>query len=154
PRGARAPPRAALARGVLLRDHRGRRPRRGTRRPRRRGGPVSGLRVTFAKELLSYFYSPVSYLIAVLFYLWHCALVSNLAQGFAQQQADRELFPTYSYSMPSMGWMVLLVPGILTMRCFAEERRTGSIETLMTAPVSDLGVVVGKWLAAVAFFLL
>jgi hypothetical protein len=33
--------------------------------------------------------------------------------------------------------MVMLVPGILTMRCFAEERRTGSIETLMTAPVRD-----------------
>jgi ABC-2 type transport system permease protein len=43
--------------------------------------------------------------------------------------------------------MVILVPGILTMRTFAEERRTGSLETLMTAPVRDVEVVVGKWLA-------
>jgi ABC-2 type transport system permease protein len=115
---------------------------------------MSGLRVTFGKELLSHFYSPVSYLIAVLFYLWHGALVSYVAQIFALQRADRELFPTQCYGLQSTMFMVVLVPGILTMRCFAEERRTGSIETLMTAPVSDLGVVLGKWLAAVAFFLL
>jgi ABC-2 type transport system permease protein len=115
---------------------------------------VSGLRVTFGKELLSHFYSPVSYLIAVLYYLLHGAIVSGGAQAFAQQHFDREMFPTWSYSQGSTGFMVLWVPGLLTMRCIAEERRTGSIETLMTAPVSDLGVVLGKWLASVAFFLL
>ena len=115
---------------------------------------MNGALVTFRKELLSYCYSPVSYLIAVVFYLWHGVLVTSLAKTFALAQADRELFPTYSYGLSSTFFMVLLVPGILTMRCFAEERRTGSIEMLMTAPVRDAGVVLGKWLAAVAFYLL
>ncbi len=115
---------------------------------------MNGAFVTFRKELQSYCYSPVSYLIAVVFYLWHGALVTNLAKSFASAQADRELFPTYSYGLSSTFFMVLLVPGILTMRCFAEERRSGSIEMLMTAPVRDLGVVLGKWFAAVTFFLL
>ncbi|MEO6594778.1 MAG: ABC transporter permease subunit, partial [Planctomycetota bacterium] len=48
----------------------------------------------------------------------------------------------------------MIVPGILTMRCFAEERRSGSIETLMTAPVRDSAIVIGKWAAATAFFAL
>ena len=115
---------------------------------------MTGTLVTFRKELLSYCYSPVSYLIAVLFYLWHGFLVTEGALKFVEGQADRDLFPTYCYGLPSTFFMVLLVPGILTMRCFAEERRSGSIEVLMTAPVRDLGVVLGKWLAAVVFYLL
>ena len=45
-------------------------------------------------------------------------------------QADTDLLPTACYSLQSTFLMVLLVPAILTMRCFAEERKTGSIETL------------------------
>ncbi|MFM1871357.1 MAG: hypothetical protein RL398_779, partial [Planctomycetota bacterium] len=67
---------------------------------------------------------------------------------------DLDLFPTATYGKTSTFLMVMLVPALLTMRCFAEERRTGSIETLMTAPVTDAGVVAGKWLAAAGFYAL
>jgi ABC-2 type transport system permease protein len=46
------------------------------------------------------------------------------------------------------------MPPIITMRLFAEEKRTGTIETLMTAPVTDVQVVLGKFLAALCFFAL
>jgi ABC-2 type transport system permease protein len=115
---------------------------------------MTGWWVTFKKELLSYCVSPVSWLIAFLFYLWRGVQVSQLARGFAASRFDQDLFPTWSYGLGSTAWMVILVPGILTMRCFAEERRTGSFESLMTAPVRDGGVVFGKWAAAAVFFAL
>jgi ABC-2 type transport system permease protein len=113
---------------------------------------VNGAVVTLKKELVSYCCSPVSYLIAVLFYLWRGFEVTNAAHVFNVWQYDQDLFPSACYAFTSTFFMVLLVPGVLTMRCFAEERRTGSIETLMTAPVRDHEVVLGKWLAAVVFY--
>lgn len=115
---------------------------------------MRGAWTTFKKELLSYACSPVSYLIAVLFYLWRGIETVSVTQAFAAFQYDTDLFPTAFYGFRSTFFMVLLVPGILTMRCFAEERRTGSIETLTTAPVRDHEIVLGKWGAAVAFYAL
>lgn len=115
---------------------------------------MNGALVTFRKELLSYCVSPVSWLIGVLFYLWRGFEVTGKCWQFAVYRADRDLFPTETYGLASTFMMVILVPGILTMRTFAEERRTGSIETLMCAPVRDGAVVLGKWAAAAVFFAL
>lgn len=113
---------------------------------------LRGAWVTFRKELLSYCVSPVSWVIAFLFYLWRGYELRGLVEGFAYYHGDLDQFPAATYGQTSTGWMVVLVPALLTMRCFAEERRTGSIETLMTAPVTDAGVVFGKWLAAATFY--
>ena len=113
---------------------------------------MKGAVTTIKKELLSYAVSPVSWIIAVLFYLVRGFEVSQQAISFAIYRADVNQFPAATYGVGSTYLMVLLVPGILTMRCFAEERRTGSIETLMTAPLRDIDVVIGKWLAATVFF--
>jgi len=115
---------------------------------------MNRLLVTFQKELFSYCISPVSWIIAVVFYLWRGFEVYGTVLGFHAYRADQDLLPTATYGLTSTFWMVVLVPGILTMRTFAEERRTGSLETLMTAPVRDVEVVVGKWAAASAFFAL
>jgi len=115
---------------------------------------MSGTLTTLKKELLSYAVSPVSWLIAVLFYLVRGFELVTIAVNFAIYKADPNQFPGATYGAGSTFYMVLLVPGILTMRCFAEERRTGSIETLMTAPIRDFDVVLGKWLAAAIFFAL
>lgn len=115
---------------------------------------MNGALVTFRKELLSYFVSPVSWVIAVVFYLWRGYEISSLTEFFALSNGDPDVFVSATYSRPSTFWMVILVPGILTMRCFAEERRTGSMEMLMTAPVKDGGVVLGKWAAAAVFYAL
>jgi ABC-2 type transport system permease protein len=115
---------------------------------------MTGALATFRKELLSYCCSPVSYLIAVLFYLWRGFEVYRIAVFCYLAKPDPDQFPTWCYGQNSTYMMVVLVPAVLTMRCFAEERRTGSIETLMTAPVGEGGVVVGKWLAATVFYAL
>ena len=113
---------------------------------------MKGAYTTLKKELLSYAVSPVSWIIAVLFYLVRGFELASIALEFAVFRGDPNQFPSATYAAGSTFYMVLLVPGILTMRCFAEERRTGSIETLMTAPVRDVEVVLGKWLAAAIFF--
>ena len=115
-------------------------------------GAAKGAYTTLKKELLSYAVSPVSWIIAVLFYLVRGFELASIALEFAVFRGDPGQFPSATYAAGSTFYMVLLVPGILTMRCFAEERRTGSIETLMTAPVRDVEVVLGKWLAAAIFF--
>ncbi|MCC7397962.1 MAG: ABC transporter permease [Planctomycetes bacterium] len=115
---------------------------------------MNGALVTFKKELFSSCLNPVGWIIAVIFYLWRGFEMYALAYQFAAYRADVELLAPQSYGLPSTFLMVMLVPGVLTMRCFAEERRTGSLETLMTAPVRDGAIVFGKWAAAVAFFAL
>jgi len=115
---------------------------------------MNRLLVTFQKELFSYGTSPVSWIIAVVFYLWRGFEVYGAIGSFHYYRADQDLLPTATYGLTSTFWMVVLVPGILTMRTFAEEQRTGSLETLMTAPVRDFEVVAGKWLAATVFFAL
>ena len=109
---------------------------------------------TLKKELVSYFFNPVAYVIAVLFYLFRGWEIWAQTQGLAAIGADRDLYSTYYMFCRSTNFMIVLVPPILTMRCFAEEWRTGSLEVLLTAPVRDHEIVLGKWLAAVVFFAL
>ncbi|MDP6930970.1 MAG: ABC transporter permease [Planctomycetota bacterium] len=109
---------------------------------------------TLKKELISYFSSPVAYVIAVLFYLYRGFEVQSVVKQVSEFQLDRDLFSTLFMFQQSSNFMVVLVPPILTMRCFAEERRTGSLEVLMTAPVRDIEVVLGKWFAALSFFMI
>src|SRR6202047_4502164 len=61
------------------------------------------------------------------------------------EQVIRPIFSNISV----IGWS--LIP-MITMRLFAEEKRTGTIELLVTSPVRDLEIVLGKWLAAVALY--
>ncbi|MBM4060356.1 MAG: hypothetical protein FJ265_04550 [Planctomycetes bacterium] len=115
---------------------------------------MRGACTVFQKELLSYFVSPVSWIVAVVFYLWRGYELSSMAHYAMLVRADPDLFASATYTLPSTTAMVLLVPALLTMRCFAEERRTGSIELLATAPVRDGEVVLGKWAAATVFYAL
>ena len=115
---------------------------------------MNAILVTLRKELVSYCYSPVSYLVAVLFYLLHGTLLHALVVAFSLGGADADILPTQSYGLMSTFVMVVLVPALLTMRCFAEERRSGSLEMLVTAPVRDHELVLGKWGAAAAFYAL
>ncbi len=105
------------------------------------------------KELWSLAVSPVSYVIFFLFYLFRGFEVVGILQRFARG-GDVDSFSTYYLLTASTQWMVVMVPPILTMRSFAEEKRTGSLELLMTAPVRDHEVVLGKWLGAWIFYTL
>ena len=96
------------------------------------------------RELTSFFYSPVGYLVVGLFAL----ITTMLFLGTFREGQPATLRPVFEWVV----WlMVFLVPA-LSMRLFADEFRSGTIETLMTSPVTDTQVVLGKWLGAVGFF--
>lgn len=106
---------------------------------------------TFAiakRELNAYFASPVAYVVIAAFLVIMGLLFSwVLVQPLMYREAD--LGPMLS----SAPVILLLVAPAITMRLLAEEQRTGTIELLLTAPVNDWEVVLGKFLAAFALFL-
>jgi ABC-2 type transport system permease protein len=110
------------------------------------------------RELGAYFLGPMAFLIllALQFIAWlnFWELVDSLTR---RQEAYSTLSdPLNSYiSTSTPFWIALLIAiPALTMRLIAEERRTGTIETLLTVPVTETEVVVAKWLAGVGMYLL
>lgn len=113
----------------------------------------SGLAV-FVRELKSYFYSPLAYVLLTFFLLvqgWYFSLiVGYLSDPRFPAGKPLEMF----FGQTIFTWLVLIFAGVfLTMRSIAEELRQGTIESLMTAPITETQVVVSKYAAALVFFL-
>ena len=96
--------------------------------------------IIMKRELKSYFTSPVAYIVTALFLI--IAGILFYSTFFLYDRAELRQFFS---SLPLL--LSFFIPA-LTMRIFAEERRVGSIETLMTLPVTELDVVTGKYLAS------
>src|SRR5262245_58448782 len=114
------------------------------------------------KELKSYFASPIAYVLMAMF-----ALIFGF--GFYTATRDFYRFSFQSQMMGQAGPMnvneqiirpllgfastiaLFLVP-MITMRLIAEEKRTGTIELLMTSPVKDIEIIIGKWLGAILLY--
>lgn len=115
------------------------------------------------KELRSYFVSPIGYAVVALF-----ALIFGLVFYIATRD-----FVNYTFRAQMMGGggvanvneqiirpilgfagtvSLFLIP-MITMRTFAEEKRNGTIELLLTSPVEDIGIVLGKWLGGLLLYL-
>jgi ABC-2 type transport system permease protein len=97
------------------------------------------------REFSSYFATPVAYVFIVIFLILSGALTFTLGNFFARGQAD--LIPFFSL----VPWLFLFLVPALTMRLWAEERRLGTIELLLTLPLPPWQAVLGKFLAAWAF---
>ncbi|MDB5314994.1 MAG: transporter permease [Rhodospirillales bacterium] len=97
------------------------------------------------RELAGYFATPVAYVFIVIFLVLSGALTFTLGGFFARGQAD--LSPFFNF----IPWLFLFLVPALTMRLWAEERRLGTIELLLTLPITQWQAVVGKFLAAWAF---
>ncbi|WP_232479026.1 ABC transporter permease [Roseomonas rosulenta] len=97
------------------------------------------------RELAGYFATPVAYVFIVIFLMLAGALTFTLGGFFARGQADLGPFFTF------VPWLFLFLVPALTMRLWAEERRLGTIELLLTLPLPQWQAVVGKFLAAWAF---
>lgn len=97
------------------------------------------------RELAGYFATPVAYVFIVIFLVLAGALTFTLGNFFGRGQAD--LIPFFSF----VPWLFLFLVPALTMRLWAEERRLGTIELLLTLPLPQWQAVVGKFLAAWAF---
>jgi ABC-2 type transport system permease protein len=114
---------------------------------------MKAILATLGRELRAYFFSPLAYIVLTVFLLvngfvfW--LIVSFLSDPRATIGAPLEFF----FGQTFFFWLVLLfVTPVLTMRLLSEERRSGTIEVLMTAPITEGQVVVGKYLAAVVFY--
>ena len=99
----------------------------------------------FRRELQSYFATPVAYVFIVIFLVLMGAFTFYLGNFYERGQAD--LGPLFIFHP----WLYLLLVPAITMRLWAEERKTGSIELLMTLPITPWQAVLGKYLAAWAF---
>lgn len=114
------------------------------------------------KELHIYFRSPIAYGVMAFF-----ALLSGyffyLATAFFVQQSLQSAMMGQSTPMNVDEWVVrnvmsnvsvvclFLIP-MITMRVFAEEKRTGTIELLVTSPLHDWEIILGKWMAAMVLY--
>lgn len=98
------------------------------------------------RELAAIFLSPVAYVVAAVFLVasGYLFMSNTLIEG---GEASMRMM------MNSMAWLLVFAIPMLTMRLLADEFATGTIETLMTAPVTDVEVVLGKFLGALVFYL-
>ena len=100
------------------------------------------------RELLSYFATPVAYVFIVIFLVLASTFTFYLGNFYERGQADLSPFFTFH------PWLYLFLVPALSMRLWAEERKSGSIELLVTLPLELWEAVLGKFLAAWAFTLL
>jgi ABC-2 type transport system permease protein len=103
------------------------------------------------RELAAFFFSATGYVIiaavTLLIGLSFVVLMTNLGSDPSPMPVTEMFYRTYFF------WLiVLLATPVITMRLFALEKSTGTFETLMTTPVSDLQVVAAKFTAAVVFY--
>lgn len=97
------------------------------------------------RELYAYFVSPIAYVVAAA-YLVIGGYLFSLILYFSREATMRFIFG-------NLNFILLLIAPMITMRLLAEERRSGTIELLLTSPVRDWEVVVGKFLASLILFL-
>jgi len=101
--------------------------------------------IIMKRELAAYFGTGLAYVFAVIFVALTGAFAFFIGNFFDRGQADLVSFFQYH------PWLYLLLVPAVAMRLWAEERKTGTIELLMTLPVSTGEIIVGKFLAAWAF---
>ena len=100
------------------------------------------------RELLSLFVSPIAYIVLFCF-----MLVNGATFRFYVGLYGGEMEPVLvsTFGGPAFWFLWLLIPPLITMRTFSEERRSGTFELLVTSGVSDAALVAGKFLAAWVF---
>ena len=101
--------------------------------------------VVFRRELRSYFATPLAYVFIVIFLVLAAVFTFQLGGLFERGQADLQSFFRWH------PWLYLVLIPAISMRLWAEERNSGSIELLMTLPITLWQAVVGKFLAAWCF---
>ena len=115
-----------------------------------------------AKELRSYFVSPIAYLLLTMFALIFGFFFWNALGYFVIEGMEMELrgqsFPMNINEqiirplLSNVSVVGLFFIPMITMRLFAEEKRSGTIELLATSPVRDMEIILGKWLAAMILY--
>jgi ABC-2 type transport system permease protein len=121
------------------------------------------------KELRSYFVSPIAYVVMTVFLVicgyFFYTIVSVFVERSMMMMMQSQQFggPPPAMDVPSLvsrnffgvvSTVVLFMLPMITMATFADEKRRGTMELLLTSPITHVQVIVGKFLAAIAFFLI
>jgi ABC-2 type transport system permease protein len=112
------------------------------------------------KELRSYFSSPMAYIIigffalpfGVFFYLYLDAFVRQgmqMAEMGGSMNVNQQVI---RYVLQNASVIILFIMPMITMRTYAEEKRSGTIELLLTSPVTDLEIILGKFFGALGLY--
>ena len=110
---------------------------------------ISNIKAITKRELSAYFSSPVAYVFIVIFLLLTGAFTFLLGQFFERGQASLE--ESFFIWLP---WFYLVLVPAVGMRLWAEERRVGTLELLLTLPITAWQAIVGKFLASWFFLFL
>ena len=128
---------------------------------------MKGILAIFRREMGSYFVSPIAYIVIGFFLLITGYFFSNILSFLMQQammaamQGQQQGGPPPDIDVPSLvirnfmgivSTIVLFMIPMLTMGVYAEERKRGTMEMLMTSPITELQIVLGKYLASLALF--
>jgi ABC-2 type transport system permease protein len=106
---------------------------------------MNGLLAIYKREFTSYFVTPVAYVFIVIFLFMTGVFTFYLGAFYESNQADLEPFFRFH------PWLYLFLIPAISMRLWSDERKSGTIELLMTLPVSITDTVVAKYLAAWSF---
>ncbi len=106
---------------------------------------MKNLLIIFRREFSAYFATPLAAVFLVVFVALSSGMTFFMSGFFDRGQADLSAFFTWT------PWLFLVLMPAVGMRLWAEERRLGTIELLMTLPVQPWLIVLGKWAAAFAF---
>jgi len=119
---------------------------------------MSGLVAVYRREMLSLWVTPLAWALLFVFLLLQGAIFYSIVVHFSSfTDLSVDSGPVQAYFGQDSIFLLmtlLLVCPALTMRSFAEERRSGTIESLLTAPVTPLAVVLGKYLATLTTYAL
>jgi ABC-2 type transport system permease protein len=113
---------------------------------------MNGVLATYRRELRAYFFSPLAYVVLFFFLAVNGFIFVALIVSLNDPRAASG--PPFTFFFNISWLMLLLITPVLTMRLVSEELRSGSIEVLMTAPVTEGQVIGGKFLAALTFYAL
>ena len=103
---------------------------------------MSSIFFIFKRELATYFLTPVAYIFLVIFLAALGSFTFFLGNFFTRGQADLQVFFSFH------PWVYLFLIPAIGMRLWSEERKTGTIELLMTLPITTFEIVIAKFLAA------
>ncbi len=105
------------------------------------------------REFTAYFVSPIAYVVMVVFYAATGQLFASALDLLTAHGPVGTEWPMQTMFSAWWFWLIFLfIPPLLTMRLFAEERGSGTLEVLMTAPLRDWQVVLAKYVACLGFY--
>ncbi len=106
------------------------------------------------RELLACFYSPIAYVLLVVAMIINGGVFIAIINLLADPRSGHGAAMQMLFGGTIFFWfLVIVICPLITMRSLAEERHSGTLETLLTAPISDTQIVIAKFLASVVFWI-